>query len=78
MSQQIQCLCFHMRINTLKGLNLKCNKTGGCNVKMIEVKVVGALRQLKYIANQCEKWLCLPSVSCQKLGTKGAVARQSS
>lgn len=67
-----------MRINMLKGLNLKCNKTGGCNVKMIDVRVVGALTQLKYIVNQCEKWLCLPSVSCQNLGIRGAVARRGS
>lgn len=50
MPQQTKCLLFfHTRINILNKLNLKCNKMRHCNVKMIEVKVSGALRLFKHI-----------------------------
>lgn len=42
------------------------------DIKRIEVTVADALWQLRHIAASCEKWHCLPSVSCIILGTKGA------
>lgn len=41
-------------------------------------KGTGALRRLKYGATGCEKWHCLPPVSCLNLGTKGAAAARRS
>lgn len=45
MPQRIKCLCFHTRMNILNKLNLRCNKARQCNIKLIKLKVIDALRQ---------------------------------
>lgn len=50
MPPQIKCLCFHTGIKILNRLKLQFNKTRRGNIKMIEVKVIGALRPVNYTA----------------------------
>lgn len=77
MPLQKSAFVFTQERNILNRLNLKYKKTRHGNIKMIKLKVLDALRQLKYMATWCEKWHCLPPVSCLTLGTKGIVARWS-
>lgn len=50
MPPQIKCLCFHIGMKILNQLKLQFNKTRHGNIKMIAVKVTGALRMLNSIA----------------------------